>query len=76
MEAGLHYVYTGNVYYQPGDTTYCPQCQKPVIERSWYQLSQYHLTDDAKCRFCGTVIKGVFDTSPGTWGAKRKPISI
>ena len=76
MEAGLHYVYTGNVYYQPGDTTYCPQCQKPVIERSWDQLSQYHLTDDAKCRFCGTVIKGVFDTSPGTWGAKRKPISI
>lgn len=76
LETGLHYVYTGNVYYQPGDTTFCPNCQKPVIERSWYQLSKYDLSADGKCQFCGYSIDGIFNKTPGTWGAKRKPIYI
>ncbi len=33
MEEGLHFVYTGNVAYEPGETTYCPGSGEPAIER-------------------------------------------
>lgn len=33
MEEGLHFVYTGNVAYEPGETTYCPGSREPAIER-------------------------------------------
>jgi pyruvate formate lyase activating enzyme len=28
MDAGLRYVYTGNVHDKAGDTTFCPGCGK------------------------------------------------
>ena len=37
METGLHYVYTGNVHDQEGDTTFCSGCREAVIVRDWYQ---------------------------------------
>ncbi len=76
MEKGLRYVYTGNVHYPPGDTTFCPKCNASVIERDWYQLSAYHLTPEGKCNHCFEPIVGHFDIRPGNWGAKRKPIRI
>lgn len=30
LAQGLHYVYTGNVHHQAGDTTFCPACQQPL----------------------------------------------
>jgi pyruvate formate lyase activating enzyme len=35
-EEGLRYVYTGNVRYPPGETTFCPETGEPVIERQAY----------------------------------------
>ncbi|MDP2810789.1 MAG: AmmeMemoRadiSam system radical SAM enzyme, partial [Rhodocyclaceae bacterium] len=43
MDAGLHYVYIGNVHDKSGDATYCPGCGKPVIERDWYRILGYEL---------------------------------
>src|SRR5216110_2864262 len=36
--AGLNYVYTGNVHDSAGGSTYCPSCEKRVIERDWYRI--------------------------------------
>ncbi len=75
LEAGLHYVYTGNVVDRAGGSTYCPACGKLLIERDWYELGAYNLDGNA-CRFCGHAIAGRFDTKPGHWGRQRRPIHI
>jgi pyruvate formate lyase activating enzyme len=74
IQAGLHHVYTGNVHHEEGDTTFCPQCQAPVIVRDWYQIKQYRLTPDGHCPDCDSAIAGRFDVQGGNFGRKRIPI--
>jgi len=76
LEQGLHYVYTGNVHNIEGDTTFCPSCQSTLIVRDWYQINQYHLTEDGHCPDCGKAIAGRFDKKAGTFGPNRIPIRI
>ncbi len=47
QEAGLRYVYAGNIPGRVGEyeSTYCPNCRTPVIERYSYTIRSYHLTD-------------------------------
>jgi pyruvate formate lyase activating enzyme len=71
---GLHYVYTGNVHDRAGASTYCPTCGRMVIERDWYRLGAYRLTDDGHCELCGAAVPGRFDGPPGTWGPRREPV--
>ena len=73
---GLRFVYTGNVHDQRGGTTHCHHCKSPLIVRDWYVLHGWNLTDDGRCRACGTPCAGVFDGPPGTWGAKRQPVRL
>ena len=76
MDAGLHYVYVGNVHDTAGDSTYCPGCGKRVIERDWYQLGEWNLINRGHCASCGHEIAGVFDDRPGDWGPRRLPVSM
>lgn len=76
IQQGLQYVYTGNVHNQEGDTTFCPGCNAVLIERDWYQINQYRLTESGQCPDCGTVVAGRFDTLAGNFGRKRIPIAI
>ena len=76
MEAGLHYVYTGNVHDQEGDTTFCPGCGAALIVRDWYQILSYHLTPEGHCPHCGHPIAGYFEARPGSFGRKRIPLRI
>ncbi|MDH5559227.1 MAG: AmmeMemoRadiSam system radical SAM enzyme [Deltaproteobacteria bacterium] len=76
LDEGLRYIYTGNVYYEAGDTTFCPNCGEKLIERSWYELPGYYLSESGSCRQCGLKVPGMFDSQPGTWGNRRKPIRI
>ena len=76
MDAGLHYVYVGNVHDTEGDSTYCPGCGKRVIERDWYRLGEWNLVDRGHCASCGHEIAGVFDDRPGDWGPRRLPVSM
>ena len=46
---GLRYVYTGNVHDRAGGTTFCPACGTALIERDWYDIRGYHLTDEGAC---------------------------
>ena len=75
IKAGLKYVYVGNVDDVARQSTYCPNCQKLLIERNWYELGEYALNRD-NCRHCGTHIAGVFATRPGNWGRKRQPVDM
>ena len=58
LNAGLNYVYTGNVHYTEGDTTFCPSCDNELIVRDWYEIKQYHLTADGRCTSCNAAIAG------------------
>lgn len=58
LEAGLRYVYTGNVPGEDGEHTDCPGCGKAVIERRGFQIRRYDLKD-GRCRHCQTPIDGV-----------------
>ncbi len=61
-EAGLHFVYLGNLPGRVGEfeNTYCPHCGEPLVERHGYVITGYHLTDDGKCPKCGAEIPGVW----------------
>ena len=78
MDAGLRYVYTGNVHDAEGGSTWCPGCQQRVIERDWYQLGEWRVTagpdGEGRCAGCGTVIAGRFEARPGAWGRRRLPV--
>ncbi len=76
LAAGVRYAYTGNVHDKAGESTYCHQCGKMLIGRDWYVLSDWHLSEDGQCEFCGARCSGVFHGPPGAWGAKRMPIRL
>lgn len=59
QEAGLKYVYIGNVADREAQNTYCPKCGKAVIERAGYVITAIHIVD-GKCEFCGEKIDGVW----------------
>jgi pyruvate formate lyase activating enzyme len=74
LRNGVRYAYTGNIRDKDGQSTYCHQCGEILIGRDWHRLSDWNLTADGACRFCGTACAGVFEAQPGEWGAKRVPI--
>ncbi len=61
-EAGLHFVYLGNL---PGqvkefENTYCPHCGELLVERHGYLITEYRITDQGTCPKCGAEIPGVW----------------
>jgi pyruvate formate lyase activating enzyme len=57
-EAGLRYVYVGNMPGAHLEDTYCPVCEKRVIGRWGFQVTQRNI-QDGKCTHCGASIDGV-----------------
>ena len=76
LDNGVRYAYTGNVHDKSGESTYCHKCGSRLIGRDWYVLSDWNLTDDGHCKFCGEACSGVFQGKAGTWGAKRVPVRM
>jgi pyruvate formate lyase activating enzyme len=74
--AGLNYVYTGNVHDSAGGSTYCPSCEKPVIERDWYRIGQYAVTEAGACAHCDAPIAGRFGRFEKPFGPRRIPVRI
>ena len=67
-EAGLHYVYAGNL---PGrvdefEHTYCPNCNEVLIKRSGYVIREYRLTPAGCCPRCGTQVSGLWPQAPSS----------
>src|SRR2546430_597234 len=76
LSRGLRYVYTGNVHDPAGGTTTCPGCGRAVVERDWYDIRGYELTDAGACVHCGQQIPGVYDGPAGTWGRRRMSVQV
>jgi pyruvate formate lyase activating enzyme len=76
LEAGLHYVYTGNVHDREGDATTCPGCGRTVISRDWYEILTYELDETGRCRHCGTAIAGRYGRFDTPFGARRIPVRL
>jgi pyruvate formate lyase activating enzyme len=58
IEAGLKYVYTGNVPGESGEKTFCYQCGKLLIDR-WGFYVRKNLIKNGQCSHCGAHIHGV-----------------
>jgi len=47
LDAGLNYVYVGNVDDPAGSSTFCPNCHTELIHREWYNVGKINLVADA-----------------------------
>jgi pyruvate formate lyase activating enzyme len=57
-EAGLRYVYVGNMPGSHLEDTHCPNCDSVVVGRRGFQV-RYRNLQDGTCLQCGTAIDGV-----------------
>jgi pyruvate formate lyase activating enzyme len=79
QEAGLNYVYAGNIPGKVGplENTYCPACQTLLIYRRGYVVRDYRITAKGTCPSCGIKIAGRWTDDPesvhlGGWGLPRR----
>jgi len=58
-DAGLEFVYAGNVPGHPYDNTYCPRCETLLIRRLGFDVL-VNVIRDGKCPQCGYTIAGIW----------------
>jgi len=68
QEAGLNYVYAGNI---PGrvneyENTICPGCHTTLIERHGYVIETYQITAQGTCPKCNRKIAGIWTDKPAS----------
>jgi len=56
-EAGLHYVYLGNVPASKAESTFCYNCGKMLIKRLGYAIEENNI-EHGRCPECGTEVAG------------------
>ncbi|MGM0769992.1 MAG: AmmeMemoRadiSam system radical SAM enzyme [Halobacteriota archaeon] len=56
IDVGLKYVYVGNVFQHKYESTYCPSCGDLLIGRGIFDVNEYNITPEHKCRNCGEPI--------------------
>ncbi len=62
-DAGLKYIYAGNIRETNFESTFCPKCKNLLIKRNGYNTEIIGLHKENKittCKNCGEKIKGVF----------------
>jgi len=61
MDAGLRYVYVGNVADAGGQDTRCPRCGELLVERRGFTVVRHRLaTGGGDCPVCGFRVAGVW----------------
>jgi pyruvate formate lyase activating enzyme len=50
--AGLNFVYIGNLPGHPAENTFCPQCNELLIKRHSFEITKWNLTKDMRCPVC------------------------
>jgi pyruvate formate lyase activating enzyme len=65
QDAGLEYVYVGNVLGHSANATYCPRDGTRLIGRVGFLITDYALTTDGRCPTCNERI-------PGVWRSARQ----
>src|SRR5207245_9454456 len=61
-EAGLRYIYAGNLPGKVGrwENTYCPSCDELLVERYGYFIKQMKVRPDGACPSCAKTIPGLW----------------
>jgi len=61
-EAGLRYIYAGNLPGRVGrwENTYCPDCDALLVERYGYLIRQMNVTPNGQCPSCAATIPGIW----------------
>jgi pyruvate formate lyase activating enzyme len=79
-EAGLRFVYAGNLPGQVGEyeDTFCPACNFRVVKRRGYIIQEYRLSSDGNCPECGQKIPGFWHKNPSrvVLNGSGMPISV
>lgn len=60
LDAGLRYVYEGNVPGEGGEHTYCPGCLRLLMDRQGFFIRDMRL-EKGKCPVCGFAVDGVWE---------------
>ncbi len=55
-DAGILYPYLGNVPGHEYENTYCPSCDKLLVERWAFRILYWNITEDMRCPRCGFSI--------------------
>jgi len=58
VDAGLYYVYTGNLAWNEGEQTMCPSCGYHLINRSRYMIAANNIVN-GQCPECGYTVDGL-----------------
>ncbi|MCC6148577.1 MAG: AmmeMemoRadiSam system radical SAM enzyme [Anaerolineaceae bacterium] len=66
QEAGLNYVYAGNLPGRVGslENTHCPRCFSLLIQRQGFTVQKYRITAQGACPQCGEKIAGIWTDQP------------
>lgn len=59
LDTGLEYVYIGNVPGHRANSTYCPECDRLLIERMHFSVLANQVSD-GKCQYCGHPVPGIW----------------
>jgi pyruvate formate lyase activating enzyme len=76
LDAGLHYVYVGNVHDAEADSTWCPAAGNGSSNATGTYSVSGTWTGTGVVPGADTRIAGVFEERPGSWGAKRLPVDM
>ena len=58
--AGLKYVYIGNVPGEESENTFCPNCGKIIVKRKGFWIEKIDV-EKGRCRWCHNKIEGVWE---------------
>jgi len=61
-EEGLRYVYVGNLpgLVRNGETTFCPGCAEPLVERRGFRVLAFRVTEEGTCPECRLPLPGLW----------------
>ena len=60
IQAGLRYVYCGNIPGEEGEDTFCPQCGRRVIQRVGFRVIKNDIVGGT-CRYCHAKVDGLWE---------------
>ena len=61
---GLKYVYAGNMPGHSYENTFCPRCNRSLIERYGFTITKNEITLDKRCPYCGEEIPIIGELTP------------
>lgn len=60
LKYDLKYIYLGNTSLPDSGNTYCPKCNKLLIERGWFEVYKNNIKNNS-CPYCNEKVDGVFE---------------